>query len=102
MKAKTVYRAVKEKDFQAQILEIAHLYGWLAYHTYDSKRCAPGYPDLALCHPQGDYLLIELKSERGRIRPEQQQWIDALQASGVEVHVYRPHQIDEVIARLQR
>ncbi len=93
---------LREKAFQQQVIDLAHLYGWLCYHTYDSRRCAPGYPDLALCHPErGEYLLAELKSERGRLRPAQRQWIDAIRASSVECHVWRPSDIDSIVARLK-
>ena len=37
-----------EKKFQAAVLQIANMYGWLAYHTHDSRRSAPGFPDLVL------------------------------------------------------
>ncbi len=48
----TYHKAVlSEADFMDQVIDLAHLYGWMVYHTYDSRRSAPGYPDLAFCHP---------------------------------------------------
>ena len=35
-----------EKGFQAAVVELARLRGWLVYHTYDSRRSAKGFPDL--------------------------------------------------------
>ena len=39
---------------------------------------------------------IELKSETGRLSPEQAAWIDALKAAGQEVYVWRPDQWPEI------
>ena len=98
-----LYATVTEKQFHQQIVQAAHLCGWMLYHTYDSRRSEAGYPDDTLVHPvSGDFFLIEEKTEKGRLSPAQKRWIAALEASHIEVHVYRPHQIDEIIARLQR
>lgn len=96
------YETVSEKDFQASIVEVAQLYGYLVYHTYDSKRCTPGYPDLTIIHPSGDALFWEVKTEKGRVRTEQKQWIAALVASGLEASIVRPSDMDAIIARLQK
>ncbi len=96
------HELISEKAFQAQVLELASLYGWLAHHTYDSRRSQPGYPDLALCHPRGDYLLVELKTERGRVRTAQRTWLDALAKAGVECHIWRPRDFDAIVERLTR
>ena len=37
-----------EKDFQAQIVELIGVLGGMVYHTHDSRRSAPGYPDLTI------------------------------------------------------
>ena len=80
----------READFQADVLELAGLTGWLSYHAYDSRRNAAGWPDLALVKPPR-LLLVELKTTRGRLRPEQRVWLTALSACpGVEVAVWRP------------
>ena len=39
---------LKESDFQRAVIEMARLHGWLVYHTHDSRRSAPGFPDLVL------------------------------------------------------
>ena len=99
----TTYHAanLSEQDFMTQVIDLAHLYHWLVYHTYDSRRSAPGYPDLAFCHPvHHQYFLAELKSATGRLSPAQHSWIDALSRAGIEVHVWRPADFDVVIARL--
>ncbi len=93
-------QSIREKDFQQQIIEIASAYGWLVYHTYDSRRSQPGYPDLTLVHPTYGFIVAELKTEKGRLRPAQQQWIAALQANGVECYIWRPRDLDFISKRL--
>lgn len=91
-----------EKDFQAQILELARLSGWRCYHTFDSRRSAAGFPDLMLVRPPV-VLFAELKTEGGKIRPEQRRWLTVLEACpGVVVKVWRPSdwpEIEEALAR---
>lgn len=84
--------AMTEKDFQATIVAHAERLGWLVYHTYDSRRSQPGYPDLHLVHPvQRRSMLRELKTEKGRLTPAQQRWQSALAKAGQDVAVWRPH-----------
>lgn len=81
---------ISEAAFQAAIIQLATLAGWLCFHPYDSRRSTPGYPDLNLCKPPR-LLLMEVKTERGRVRPEQREWLAALaQCPGVEVALVRP------------
>ncbi|HZC06449.1 MAG TPA: VRR-NUC domain-containing protein [Ktedonobacterales bacterium] len=80
----------REAAFQAAVIELAQLTGWLVYHTHDARRSAPGWPDLALCKPPR-LLLIELKTTHGRLRPEQLVWLTALAGcAGIEAAVWRP------------
>ncbi len=95
------YKSISEKAFMQQVIDLAHLYQWMIYHPYDSRRSAPGYPDLALCHKaRGEYFLAELKTEKGRLSTAQQRWIDALQAASIECHVWRPADFDAIVGRL--
>jgi hypothetical protein len=80
-----------EAELQTNVRQVARLGGWLTYHTNDSRRSDKGFPDLVFVHPlTGRTVYAELKSVKGRIRPEQQQWIDALARGGHEVHVWYP------------
>ncbi len=93
---------VTEKMFLQQVIDLAHLTGWLVFHVHDSRRCpGPGFPDLTLVHPQRGFLMAELKSATGRLSPAQAAWLDALHAAGVEVAVWRPGDLDgAIVARL--
>lgn len=89
-----------EREWQAQVVDAARLMGWRVYHTHDSRRSAPGWPDLALVRDR--LVMAELKTETGRVSPEQQQWLALLDAAGVETHLWRPSDLDEVLAVLKR
>jgi len=57
-----------------------------------------GWCDWTIRGPSG-VLFRELKSQRGRVEPEQQQWLDALAASGADAGVWRPeHRLSGQIA----
>ena len=88
--------AVSEKQFQAQILQLANLTGWLTYHTHDSRRSQAGFPDLVLVRPPV-VLFAELKSEGGRLRPEQEAWLEALGGcETVGARLWRPSDWPEI------
>jgi hypothetical protein len=60
-----------------------------------------GLPDLILCKPPR-LIFAELKSERGRVRAEQQAWLDALrQCAGVEVYLWRPSDWASIVETLK-
>lgn len=101
-RSNTLKASASEKHFQAQIVELAGLSGWLVYHTHDSRRSAPGFPDLVLVRPPC-VLFAELKSERGKLRPEQGEWLAALRAcERVEAHLWRPGKWDDIEQTLCR
>jgi hypothetical protein len=80
-----------EQALQDAVLELAQRLGWLAYHTHDSRRSQPGFPDLVLVNTRARRLLfVELKRATGRLSPTQRQWLDALAATGATAHIWRP------------
>ncbi len=92
---------LSEKAWQQVVLDLAGWRGWRRYHTFDSRRSTAGWPDLALVR-RGRLLLVELKTERGRVTPQQARWLADLSACpGIEVHVWRPSawpSVQEVLA----
>jgi hypothetical protein len=85
-----------EAQWQRYVLDIAKRGKWRAYHTYDSRRSHKGYPDLTLCRPPR-LVYVELKTQKGRLRPEQEEWGEALkQCPGVEYYLWRPSHEPEV------
>lgn len=120
-KKKTYEESLSEKVFQSHVMQTARLNGFrvpredplapsldLVVHIYDSRKSAgAGYPDLTLLHPGRSVLyLVELKSEKGRLTPEQKLWRAALEpledASGgiVRYRLWRPSMWPEIIYEL--
>lgn len=91
-----------ESQLQAAVIKLAKLNGFACYHTYSSRRSAPGFPDLICVRPPR-ILAIELKAKDGRVSAEQREWLDLLSAvPGVEVFVFRPAdwaEVERVLAR---
>lgn len=96
-----------EKALMTTVCTTAQLKGWLVYHTYDSRRSSPGFPDL--CMVRGPRCIFaEIKAQRGKVTAEQQRWLDALRAlsptpplttdqpTPVEVYVWRPSDLDAI------
>ncbi|HEV2241804.1 MAG TPA: hypothetical protein VGR98_12240 [Streptosporangiaceae bacterium] len=60
-----------------------------AYHTRDSRRSLPGFPDWCFAGARG-VMFRECKTQRGHLRLEQSRWLDALRAGGADAGVWRP------------
>lgn len=79
-----------EKVFQQQVIELAKTYHWRVYHTYDSRRSEPGFPDLTLLHCEWGLLFRELKTEKGRVRTAQGHWLHGLIDADQDAAIWRP------------
>ena len=92
---------LSEKDFQGQVVKAAEALGWLSFHAYDSRRSAQGWPDLVLVRPPR-LLFVELKSDKGKLTPDQVVWMEALArvetaGGGIECYVWRPADFDNAL-----
>ena len=103
--------AVTEAAFQRQVIDLAKLCGWRVAHFRPAMNRRgvwatqmqgdPGFPDLVLAR-EGRVIFAELKSERGKMTPDQQAWRWALGAGrvGCTAYVWRPAdwpRIEEVL-----
>jgi hypothetical protein len=96
------------------VVELALLKGWQVMHIGDSRKqitrsgigmligdaLAKGWPDLVLCRPPR-LMIRELKSDKGRLTPEQRGWLQALAACSIDVEVWQPRdwpQIESALA----
>jgi VRR-NUC domain-containing protein len=89
-----------EKEWQQQIVQLARTLGYRIYHTYDSRRSQPGFPDLVLVRDRVIY--VELKRESGKLTDSQISWVESLKAAGAEIYVWRPSDLQaagETLAR---
>lgn len=94
--------AITEKAFMAQVVDLARTLGWATYHPFLSIHSPRGWPDLALCRPPR-LILAELKSEKGKTSPAQEEWLRLLKGCpGVEVFLWRPSELDEIARILQQ
>lgn len=89
-----------EREWQAQVVRYARDLGWSVFHVANSKRSEPGWPDLALVRDR--LVMAELKTETGRISPDQERWLALLEAAGVETYLWRPSDLKDVLAVLRR
>lgn len=87
-----------EKEFQAAVVREADRRGWsLCYHTKDSRRSEPGFPDLVLGRfRDGRLLVAELKVGKNTATPEQEAWLAMFRAAGVEAHLWRPEDWERI------
>lgn len=91
-----------EKAFQQAVVDLARLNGWVCYHTYDSRRSEPGFPDLVLV--KGHSLIFaELKTQKGRLTKDQETWREALwNVPNIGVCLWRPSDWEYIKATLER
>lgn len=92
----TLDDALGEREWQAQVVALAKTEGWAVYHTHDSRRSEPGFPDLVMVRGV-QLIILELKTEKGVVSDAQQEWIDKLnKAKRVAASVARPRHWDDV------
>jgi hypothetical protein len=98
---------LREADWTRTVIEAAQLNGWRVGHFRPAQTAKGwrtpmsghvGVPDLLLARG-GDVLMAELKTDKGRLRPEQVEWLAHLGGHGC---VWRPRDSDAVMARLAR
>ena len=88
-----------EKEWQAQVVSLAKQMSWKIYHPFRSDRSEPGWPDLSLVRDR--IVMLELKTEKGKLSDAQKDWIRALLNAQVEVYVCRPRHLEELAYVLQ-
>jgi hypothetical protein len=58
-----------------------------------------GWPDLCLAHRERGFIVCELKSDKGVLAKEQQDWLFHL-APWAEVYVWKPRDLEAIARRL--
>lgn len=90
---------VSERAFQTGVLELARRYHWLTYHTHDSRRSQPGFPDLVMVRER--VVFAELKASAA-ITDSQATWLRSLREAGAEVCVWTPNDWPEIELALSK
>jgi hypothetical protein len=99
-----------EQSFQAVVVETARLAGWRVAHFRPARTKygwktpvtadGAGWPDLVLVRPPR-IIFAELKSEQGKVTPNQTEWLDVLRLlPQVETFLWRPSNWDAVVETL--
>jgi len=91
---------MSERDLREQVRSLCKVFGWRLAFTQYSIRSPKGFPDLVLCRPTR-VVYAELKSEKGKVTPEQSAWLEDLRACRQEVYVWRPTDLDQIAAVLR-
>lgn len=94
--------AVSERAFMQAIRREALANNYMFYHTFDSRRSAPGFVDAVLAKPGKPLMLAELKVPGGVVSLAQQRWLAVLgQVTGVEAHLWMPSDWPAIVERLR-
>jgi hypothetical protein len=111
-----IRNAWSEAGFQGNVIALAHGLGFTVAHfrtvrvqrangsvSYQTPVQADGagFPDLVMVG-HGRVVFVELKANKGRIRPEQEAWIAMLRDAGASVFLWKPKQWDEIAELLEK
>lgn len=104
---------LSEAEFQQQVIDLAHLRGWMVYHTHNSRFSESGFPDV-LCVRKTEVVVFECKirgaklgkgkwNKKGtRWLPGQDEWLMALsQVPGITASEVRPSDWDWIVETLK-
>ena len=75
-----------------QIMKGAHLTPYLG---------EAGFPDVVLVHRNRGIIFAELKTQHGRLTPQQELWRADLEAAGAEYYLWRPSDWHSIEKRLR-
>ena len=99
--------AMSEAELQRVVVELAEIRGWTVNHVrrtiggrhgkgWVTGTTLKGWPDLVLIRPPR-IVFVELKSDKGRLEPEQDHVLGLLRLCHLEVHVFRPSDWDDIV-----
>lgn len=90
---------MNETELQDNVIEAAHLYQWRVAHFRPALTAkgwrtpvsadGKGFPDLVLLRRER-CLVVELKGDDGRLAPDQDDWLRAFIAAGINAALWTP------------
>lgn len=89
---------LKEKDITHQIRSVLKTFGIFHYKNHGGLGSAPGLPDITGCLKDGRGFWIEVKTDRGRLSPHQERFIQNINDAGGLAFVARD--VETVIEKL--
>jgi len=102
-----------EADWMVAVGEALDWLGWRWIHhrpgrtgsgwvTATQGNAAAGFPDVLAIRPPR-VLFLELKTDKGRVSPQQEDWLAGLKDSGEEAHLIRlPREWDRLMELIAR
>lgn len=91
------------EDWQPQFLEMAHMLGYEHNFTrrtrgkggaWTTSTSMKGWPDLYLwSQHRRRSMFVEMKTETGKVSPDQEACLISLATAGIECHVWRPRHL---------
>jgi hypothetical protein len=89
-------RPDSEARLQSTVVELARLFGWRVYYTWNSMHSPAGFPDLVMARPPR-IIFAELKTRYGRFSSDQELWRGDLErCPGVEYYAWQPGMLQEI------
>lgn len=88
---------ISEKDITHQIRSLLKTYGIFHWKVWQGLGSTPGVPDIVGIY-NGQFLGIEVKTEKGKLSPHQERFIANINANGGLAFVAR--NIDDVIEKM--
>lgn len=92
---------MSEADWQKRITDYCDLLHLKWHHEVDSRKSKSGWPDLVIAGPAA-VIFAELKTDTGKVSPEQTEWLERLTNAGAFVFVWRPKHWPDVEQMLRR
>ncbi len=97
---------LSEAEWQKQVIDLAHVYGWTVAHFRPARTAhgwrtpvsadGKGFPDLVLVR-HDELIFLELKSDTGRLSNEQKDWLEKLsKVPGISVALLKPSQFGDL------
>jgi hypothetical protein len=90
---------ISEAAWTSVTISLAQVLGWHANHQRPGRTKQgwstaiegnDGFPDICASHPEYGVVFLELKSWRGKLQPNQEQWRDKILAGGGRWYLLRP------------
>lgn len=110
-KSSSLANEISEREFLAQVIELAHLFGYRVAHFRPAFTArgwrtpvqgdGAGFPDLLLVG-RGRVVAAELKRQTGKASPDQLAWLAAFTDAGVASFLWTPSDFDAIAAELGR
>ena len=78
-----------ESVLKSHVRRLARSLQWEYYHTHDSRKSEPGFPDVVLVRDKR-LIFAELKRQKELCTNDQIRWLTKLAICDTEVYVWRP------------